>query len=60
MTGEELKQWREKMGLTQSQLTQLLGYKTYHIIWRYEKNKVKIPELVEFFAKNYKQNNAKK
>lgn len=56
MTAKELKEWRQKKGLSQTQLATLLGYKSYHTILRYETGKIPIPELVIFFVKNFKKN----
>lgn len=49
MTKEELKKWRKKMGLTQHELAQLLGYRKYAVM-KWEQGKNPVPEWLELIA----------
>jgi len=54
MKANKFKQIREKAGLTQSDLAQLLGYKSYHSISEMESGRRTIPKSVEMVMSQLK------
>lgn len=58
MRGEELKQHREELGMTQKQLGVELGV-DLNTIYRYEKNRLKISKTIEILLNNVKQEKVK-
>jgi len=55
MTGNKLKEVRTKLGMSQTEFAELLGYKTYHSINLMESGKRKIPKTVEMVAVQIKK-----
>jgi transcriptional regulator with XRE-family HTH domain len=49
-SGEDLKQWREKQGLSQSACAKLLGYSNRSAICRYERGHAGVPVRLQMLC----------
>jgi len=54
MKAKQFKQIREKAGLTQAELAQLIGYKSYHSISEMESGRRRINKMVEMVMSQLK------
>ena len=58
MTPNEFKQWRNDMGLTQSQAAKVLGFKNRSSICLYEQGKRQITRVLELATERLTKNRA--